>query len=138
MYEKSQYGTIVIISVLAFIIAMGIFQLYHLSIVVIGVMIFLAILLSLFYKLNVKVDKKIIKISFGIGLISKKFKLYEIKSFRRVRNKWWYGFGIRVIPGGTLFNVNGLDAVELTMKNGSVYRIGTSEPKKLYSAISKK
>jgi hypothetical protein len=34
-----------------------------------------------------------------------------------------------------IFNVSGLDAVEIKMKNGKIYRIGTDEPKQLERAI---
>jgi hypothetical protein len=41
-----------------------------------------------------------------------------------------------LIPGqGWLWNVSGIDAVELTMKNGDRFRIGTDEPEKLVTAI---
>ena len=30
-----------------------------------------------------------------------------------VRNKWWHGWGVRWVPGGSMYNVWGLDAVEL-------------------------
>jgi hypothetical protein len=55
-----------------------------------------------------------------------------------VKNQWWWGWGIRLIPGGWLYNVSGLDAVELKMKNGRVYRIGTDEPRKLAEFIQAK
>jgi hypothetical protein len=35
-----------------------------------------------------------------------------------------------------IYNVSGFDAVEITMKNGKIYRIGTDEPLKLEQAIS--
>jgi hypothetical protein len=34
-----------------------------------------------------------------------------------------------------IYNVSGFDAVELKMKNGKVYRIGTDESEKLESAL---
>jgi hypothetical protein len=45
-----------------------------------------------------------------------------------VRNHWWNGFGIRMRPGFRLYNVSGLDAVELRLKSGGVRRIGTNDP----------
>jgi len=36
-----------------------------------------------------------------------------------------------------IFNVSGFDAVELVMKNGKIYRIGTDMPKELEVAIKK-
>jgi hypothetical protein len=52
-----------------------------------------------------------------------------------VRNKWWYGWGIRLTPHGWLFNVGGLDAVELELASGRKFRIGTDEPQGLLNAI---
>jgi hypothetical protein len=34
-----------------------------------------------------------------------------------------------------IYNVSGFDAVEIKLKNGKVYRIGTDEPKKLEQTI---
>ena len=34
-----------------------------------------------------------------------------------------------------IYNVSGFDAVEIQLKNGKIYRIGTDEPKKLEQAI---
>jgi len=55
-----------------------------------------------------------------------------------VRNQWWWGWGIRLIPGGWLYNVSGLDAVELKMKNGRIFRIGTDEAQRLAEFIQAK
>ena len=34
-----------------------------------------------------------------------------------------------------IYNVSGFDAVEITMKNGKVYRIGTDVPEEIETAI---
>ncbi len=39
------------------------------------------------------------------------------------------------MPGGWVFNVSGWEAVELQMKNGGKYRIGTNDPQGLLNAI---
>ena len=59
-----------------------------------------------------------------------------VRGVRQVRNKWWYGWGIRKIPKGWMYNVWGLDAVELEMESGKVFRIGTDEPDQLLGALS--
>jgi len=43
--------------------------------------------------------------------------------------------GIRWMWPGWLYNVSGTDAVELKMKNGKRYRIGTDVPGELAEAI---
>jgi hypothetical protein len=95
-------------------------------------------IMLLFSSLTVTVTHQAIEIHFGPGLIRKKFSLADIQSCEPVRNHWFFGWGIRWIPRGWLFNVSGLDAVELKMKNGRRYRIGTDEPERLCNAIQSK
>lgn len=97
----------------------------------------LAAVLILFFSLTVKVDQHAIVVAFGPGLVHKRIALSQVRASRTVRNKWYYGWGVRLIPGGLLYNVAGLDAVELEMVNGRRYRIGTDEPDKLNQAIAK-
>lgn len=52
-----------------------------------------------------------------------------------VRNRWWHGWGVRWVPGGTMFNVWGLDAVHLEIEGGRDFRIGTDDPHGLAEAI---
>lgn len=85
--------------------------------------------------LTVEVNSSLVRLRFGVGLIRKNFRLDEIASCQPVRNKWWWGWGIRLYPGGWLYNVSGLDAVELVLKNGKRFRIGTDEPRRLTDAI---
>jgi hypothetical protein len=61
--------------------------------------------------------------------------LNKIQSVTVARNKWWNGFGIRVAPGFALYNVSGLDAVELKLKSGEIRRIGTDDPEGLAAAL---
>lgn len=91
--------------------------------------------LVLFYSLTVEIDKTRLIVKFGFGFINKKFILKDIESCRTVRNPWYYGWGIRITPHGWLYNVSGLSGVEIQMKNGKKYRIGTDEPKSLEQAI---
>ena len=92
----------------------------------------------LFSSLKVQEFEDYLKISFGPGLIWKKFPFRDIDSCYNVRRQWIYGFGIRMIKGGWLFNVSGTQAVEVMMKNYRIYRIGTNEPEKLLAVIQKK
>jgi hypothetical protein len=96
----------------------------------------LAAALVLFFSLTVKVDRQAVIVAFGPGLVHKRIPLAEVRACRTVRNKWYYGWGLRIIPGGLLYNVAGLDAVELEMNNGHRYRIGTDEPDVLRQTIS--
>jgi len=53
-----------------------------------------------------------------------------------VRNKWWYGLGIRLTPHGWLYIVSGLDAVEIVRISGKKFRVGTDEPQALVTALT--
>src|SRR6185295_14455678 len=96
------------------------------------ILLFVAALMA---ALTVEVDDDSVRVKFGVGLIHKSFRLDEIAACRPVRNKWWWGWGIRLIPNGWLYNVSGLDAVELEMHNGKKFRIGTDEPRRLADVI---
>jgi len=99
------------------------------------VLLIVVLTLWMFTKLTVEIDSEFLRIKFGVGIISKKIPLAKIKSCKEVRNRWYYGWGIRITPNGTLYNVSGFLAVELEMKSGRKYRIGTDEPEKLVQAI---
>jgi len=104
---------------------------------VIFIMIPILFILISFATLNVKIDREYLRIKFGYGIFRKGFMLEEIISARAVRNHWYYGWGIRFWwwPRMVIFNVSGFDAVEIKMKNGKTYRIGTDEPENLEYAI---
>ncbi len=59
----------------------------------------------------------------------------DIANVSIVRNSVLNGFGIRMRPGFRLYNVSGLDAVELHLKNGEVRRIGTDDASGLAAAL---
>ena len=95
----------------------------------------LALMMPLLGWLTVTVDEEAVTAKFGIGLLRKKVSLRDIKSAERVRNKWWYGWGMRMGPRGWMYNVSGLDAVEIELRDGSRFTVGTDEPEELVSAI---
>jgi len=94
-------------------------------------------ILASFATLQARIDKKYLYIKFGYGIFRKKFSLNDIVSAKAVKNHRRYGWGIRgwLRPKMWIFNVSGFDAVEIGLKNGSRYRIGTDEPKQLEQAI---
>ena len=87
--------------------------------------------------LTTSIDEKYLQIKFGYGIFRKKVLLSEIISAKQVKNHWYYGWGIRFWfwPRMCIYNVSGFDAVEIIMKNGKIYRIGTDVPRELETAI---
>lgn len=102
-----------------------------------AIMTLIIFLLSSFVSLKVSIDGSHLQIKFGYGIFRKTFDLNDIKSVNQVKNHWYYGWGIRLwySPKMWIYNVGGLDAVEIALKNGRIYRIGTDEPEQLKQAI---
>jgi hypothetical protein len=105
---------------------------------VLGVMAAVVFILASFGTLTVSVDEQFVAIKFGYGIFRKRFQLNEIASATKVKNHWYYGWGIKLWfwPYMQIYNVSGFDAVELVMKNGKIYRIGTDAPEELERAIN--
>lgn len=104
---------------------------------IIGLLVLLLVIVVsfLFGSLTVGVDQKTVHLRFGAGLIKRSWAVRDIASAEAVRNPWYTGWGIRYLPGVTVYNVSGFDAVEITLHNGKRYRIGTNDPGGLESAI---
>jgi hypothetical protein len=99
---------------------------------VLAIMVLVALL---FYSLTAEVSADEVVASFGPGVIRRSIRITDIRDARVVRNKWYYGWGVRLVPHGWMFNVSGLDAVELVFESGRIFRIGTNDPEGLLAAI---
>lgn len=97
--------------------------------------ILLAILAWLFSSLTVEVTEDEIRWHFGPGLLRYRLARTDIESSRVVRNSWLNGFGVRMRPGFRLYNVSGLDAVELRLKTGDIRRLGSDDAEQLAAAL---
>jgi hypothetical protein len=101
------------------------------------IMTLIVLLLASFTSLTTTIDENYLHIKFGYGAFTKKFALNEITSVKTVKNHWYYGWGIKVWfwPYMWIYNISGFNAVEIVLKNGRVYRIGTDVPAELESAL---
>ena len=138
-YRHTQTGIVIIgavacmafITLLVLIPAVG-----SVSLPVLAVLAITGAVLATFSSLAVGIDEDVITCRFGVGLIRKDIPLSDVDHARAVLNSWWVGWGIRWIPGRYwVWNVSGFQAVELTMKDGRRFRIGTDEPETLVHAI---
>ena len=100
------------------------------------ILITLIAIALVFSSLTVELNGKELRWYFGPGFWTYRLPLDEIETVAAVRNHWWNGFGIRMRPGFRLYNVSGLDAVELRLKSGDVRRIGTDDPQGLSAALN--
>jgi len=99
------------------------------------VSIILLVSIVLFYKLTITIENEILCASFGIGIIRRRLQLAEIVGCEPIRIRWWYGWGIHLTPYGWLYNVSGLDAVAITLRDNRRLAFGTDDPRGLVSAI---
>lgn len=141
-YEHTQSGTVLRVAIGILVLPLGFLAILMLAAGIVeaaipcGVMaVILAIPLALFHSLTVRVSRDDIALAFGIGLIRKRFNINDIQIATTATNRWYNGWGIRKISGGWLYNVSGWDAIEIKLKNGRRYRIGTDQPQELLAAI---
>ena len=102
-----------------------------------AIMALILFILASFATLTASVDENCFRIKFGYGIFAKMFPLNQIASVQSVKNHWYYGWGVKVWfwPYMWIYNVSGFDAVEIIMRNGKIYRIGTDTSGELEVAI---
>jgi hypothetical protein len=147
MYRHTQRGWVVLVvcvSLAAFLAAISLFQREpdrRAPGLLSGVIPLLVMLL--FHSLTVTVDDEWIQIRFGPGLTRKRIPLADVATCAPFTYPWWWGWGIRRVPTeggwglveGWLYNVSGLQAVEIRTRDGHRFGIGTDEPEALCQAI---
>lgn len=102
-----------------------------------AIMALILFILSSFATLTTSLDENYLQIKFGCGIFARKFAVNQIVSVQTVKNRWYYGWGIRFWfrPRMWIYNVSGFDAVEIKMRNKKIYRIGTDAPEELETVI---
>lgn len=93
---------------------------------------------STFHSLTVEVGEGEVRLRFGRGLVQKTFLLEEVCSVRAMSTSPLQGWGIHWIGKGWLYNIYGLDAIELKFHSGKHVYIGTDEPASLVVVISQR
>jgi hypothetical protein len=92
------------------------------------------VLLSVFYKLTIRLEGRSITVLFGIGLIRKRITPEKILRVEPFKVPWYYGSGVRMTAKGMLYSLQGSRAVRIVYlergKEKSVL-IGTSDPEQL-------
>jgi hypothetical protein len=134
-YHHTQRGIFILLVCLAFaaLAAAILWRTGQPSVMV--TLIVLMVIAVVFSSLTVDVSGNELQWHFGPGFWTYRLALDEIQTVAIVRNHWWSGFGIRMRPGFRLYNVSGLDAVELHLKSGDIRRIGTDDPQGLAAAL---
>jgi hypothetical protein len=134
-YRHRQIGwTIIIVLGLAtlFAAAAGLETLRPGLLLIVAVTILTGLLFS---SLTIEVTESELVWFFGPGFLKRRVARSEIAFAVTARNKWWWGWGVHLTSQGWLYNVDGLEAVEITQKDGESFRLGTDEPQALARAL---
>lgn len=139
LYEETQtypapLGLALIIvwaGLVAFVLGIGSSR----SVILMAVLLGFLVLAGMFSRLSTTVGSEQIIVAFRAGWPRRVIPLETVVTATVVRNRWWYGWGLRKVPGGWLYNVWGLDAVAVERRAGSAFRIGTQDPAGLEAAI---
>jgi len=95
----------------------------------------LGAVIAVFGTLTVSIDRAHLKIRLGVGLFRRTIPLKEIREVTVSKIPWWLGSGIRWYRGKMIYNVSGLQALEITLENNKMILLGTSEPNLLKQKI---
>jgi hypothetical protein len=136
-YRHTQFGSAIVLGIGAIALAMVLAAAFwpHLAVNLLFGAAVLGVSLVLFSTLTIAIEDGMLRASLGPGLVRKKVRLAEIACVRPVPFRWWYGWGIHLTPHGWLYNVSGWKAVEITLRNGRRFCLGTDEPENLLKAI---
>lgn len=93
------------------------------------------VIVAIFSSLTVQVTKTHLLWRFSVPLVRNSIALSEIVSTSVVRNPLYYGLGMHMISRGWIYNVSGLSAVDIELRDGTRVRLGTDEPFALSAAI---
>ncbi len=141
-YRKFQFGWVIAVIYIIIIVWMTLAFIYQWGnnpLDKYGYIFFMILfggILSAFYGITVIVTDKHLLIRFGIGFYTKKIDLSKIKSVTVLKYPVYYGYGIRFVPSGVLYNVSGRYAVEIRLKDKKqVIQIGSDDTDNLKLAI---
>ena len=93
-------------------------------------------IISIFWSLTVEVTKTHLTHAFNFNFWKRSYPFTEIENISKVQNSWMYGYGIRYIGSGWLYNVSGSDAILIQFKDGKQIRLGTDDQENLYTVLS--
>ncbi len=148
-YKHTQIGYLMLVIALALLIFFA--QIYITSsaepksadsgpnFAITATMALILFIIASFSTLTASIDENYLQVKFSYEIFTKMFPLNQIASVQSVKNRWYYGWGVKIWfwPYMWIYNVSGFDAVEITMKDGKIYRIGTDTPGELEAAIKK-
>lgn len=138
MYKHTQFAWVIwaILLWISSFLAIAV-QLIGFNAGIIGFAILLTLVAIAFYGLTVEVSPSSHSVSFwfGPGVGKKILNFNDIESVKAVRNSLRHGVGMRISHDGWVYAAAGFSAIEILLKDGTKYRIGTNDQDKLLASF---
>ena len=103
----------------------------HLRLTLLSLAGALGICAVLFSSITVELSQDFLSWHFGPGILRKNVAVAEIQNVAVTETKFIHGWGIHLTRNGWLYNVSGFGAVQITLKSGKSFLLGSDEPEKL-------
>lgn len=97
----------------------------------------LGICAILFSSLTIELSDGVLSWHFGPGLIRKQVASAELTNAVVTETSLIHGWGVHLTRNGWLYNVSGFGAVQITLKSGKTFLLGSDEPEQLCSALQR-
>ncbi|MGA3038467.1 MAG: hypothetical protein ABSE64_13395 [Vulcanimicrobiaceae bacterium] len=95
----------------------------------------LMVVAALFSTLTVRVTDKRMMWFFGVSGIGRSVAVSEIASIRPIKTSILEGWGVHLTWHGWLWNVSGFNAVQIVLRSGTRFAVGTPEPQAVIDAV---
>lgn len=127
-------GTSLVLLMLSIFLAMRVSALS--GVITLSAAAAMAILLVLFSSMTVEITDDELTWYFGPGLWKRGIAIAKIVDAIPMQTKWYWGYGIKFFgPDRWLYNVSGLEAIEIQLKSGGWVRIGTDDATRLLQTL---
>ena len=139
-FKETQFSYI-LLSILAFFIGIIAFSGYQSKGGWVIILLLVAILVAVFYKLTTVIDDYGIVASFGIGFLSRRmnFQEMDVSTIQLIDVPWYYGIGIRYTSTGIIYNTKHNKAIRILSKDGKkVFLVGTDHYDEIRSILLQK
>ena len=140
LYEHTQPGTVLRwilgLLIVASLISAFVFGTKDVKTVTFFVLPLLSGILTLFWSLTITVTETHLSHVFNLNFWNRSYAFTDIERVTKVKNSWLYGYGMRYIGSGWLYNVSGTDAILIEFKDGTLVRLGTDDQENLYTVLS--
>lgn len=130
-------GTSLVLLILSIFLAMRVSALS--GVITFSAAAAMAMLLVLFSSMTVEIMDDELSWYFGPGFWKRSIALAEIGDAIPMHTQWYWGYGIKFFgPNRWLYNVSGLEAIEIKLRSGGWVRIGTDDTIRLLQALKER